>query len=224
MWGGGCRYHLNLLALLFSPGVGLFVFVPITLLSFTSFLDFYKKEKTHCIIFIIIISSFLIYYSQLEFWHGLVSWGPRYLLPVMPFLLLPLAASIEKRINKKFFLLIGFLAALGFVINFVNIIQNVQWFIWGTMGIDQGLYALGRMEDGNVYPLWISPLVLYTFEFSQLTHALIWSITSFQPDIFFLELLGPKLFFIILSIMIIVPTFLLFRQFKKDSKKITTKA
>jgi hypothetical protein len=216
-------FYVGLSGLLFSPGIGLFVFVPITLLSFLSFTDFYRKEKTHCILFLAIIISFLIYYSQLEFWHGLVSWGPRYLLPVIPFLILPIAASLETRIHKKFLALVIFLASLGFFINFVNIIQNVQWFIWGFMGVDQGLYALGRMESGNVYPLWINPLVIYTFEFSQLTHALIWSTTYLQPDIFFLKLLGTEFFFIILSIMVIVPIFLLFRQFKKDSKKISTK-
>ena len=88
--------------LLFSPGVGLFVFAPILLTAFFSFPDFFKKNKQNCIAIIVIVSLFIIYYGTLSTWHGLVSWGPRYLIPMIPFLLIPLGASLEKRNYKSF--------------------------------------------------------------------------------------------------------------------------
>lgn len=215
-------FYVGLSGLLFSPGVGLFIFVPISLMAFLSFSDFYKREKIYCILFIAIISSFLVFYSQVEFWHGLVSWGPRYLVPVIPFLLLPLAASIEKRKSKGFLFSILILSIMGIFFNFVNIIQNVQWFVWGFMHNEQGLYALGKMESGLVHPLWINPLVLFTFEFSQLTHAIIWSIVKLQPDIFLLEFLGIEYYSIILISLLSVPIFLLVRQLKKVTQALKT--
>ena len=217
-------FYVGIAGLLFSPGVGLFIFVPISFMAFLSFLDFFKREKSYCILFIVIISSFLAYYSTLEFWHGLTSWGPRYLVPIIPFLLLPLAASIEKRKNKSFLFPVLVFSVVGFFFNFVNIIQNVPWFIWGEMGdvgVAHGLYALGRTDSGLVWPIWINPLVLYTFEFSQLTHAIIWSIVKLQPDIFLLELLE-SWYSIILISLLSVPVFLLIRQLKKVSQALKT--
>ena len=138
--------------------------------------------------------------------------------------MLPLAASIEKRKNKSFLFPVLVFSVVGFFFNFVNIIQNVPWFIWGEMGdvgVAHGLYALGRTDSGLVWPIWINPLVLYTFEFSQLTHAIIWSIVKLQPDIFLLELLE-SWYSIILISLLSVPIFLLIRQLKKVSQALKT--
>jgi hypothetical protein len=199
--------YVGILGLLFSPGVGLFIFAPITLTVFITFSDFYAKNKKFFLLFVSISLSFIIFYSTLEYWHGLVSWGPRYLLPIIPFLLLPLGITFDKRKNKFLKSIIIFLGVLGGFFNFVYVIQNVQWFVWGTMGQEYGLYALARMENGNVHPLWINPITLYTFDYSQLTHSIIWSISYLQIDLFLFELLGVEYFFITLVIFLILPVF-----------------
>ena len=212
--------HVGILGLLFSPGVGLFIFVPILFTVFISFLDFYHQNKKFCLLFASIPLSFIIFYSTLEYWHGLVSWGPRYLLPIIPFLLLPLGITFEKRGNKFLKSIFVSLGAIGALFNFVNIIQNVQWFIWGTMGREYGLYALARNPDGTVHPLWINPIIIWTFDYSQLTHSIIWAIAKLQIDIFFFELLGTQIYFFTLILLLTIPTLYIFKILR-GSKPLT---
>ena len=127
-------FHEGILGILFSPGVGLFIFSPILLTVFFSFPDFFKKNKTHVIFFISISFIYVFYFGTLDHWHGLVTWGARYLLPLIPFMLIPLGMSIEKRNNKPLYLIILFLSASGFLFNFVYLIQDVTWFVWGKAG------------------------------------------------------------------------------------------
>ena len=54
------------LGLLFSPGIGLFIFAPLLITIFMSFLDFYQKNKKFCLLFIVITISFMLLYSRLE--------------------------------------------------------------------------------------------------------------------------------------------------------------
>jgi hypothetical protein len=210
-----------ILGLLFSPGVGLFIFVPILLLSFLSFQDFFKIEKKICISFIIISTIFVLFYARLEDWHGLVSWGPRYLLPIIPFLLIPLCASLDKRKHKLFILLVAFLGVSGIFINLLYVTQDVSWFVWGQQGNENGLFALGRMANDDVHRLWINPIVLYTFEFSQLSQSAIWMFTNFQPDLFLFELFGWKIYCAIFFPSIGFVIYFLFKFSKQYNKNLT---
>lgn len=183
----------GLLGLLFSPGVGLFIFVPIFLTAFFAFPDFYKKHKSESILFLSFITIFLIYYASGGggWWHGLVAWGPRYLVPIMPFLLIPLGSSIENRKNKALRMIIITLAVAGFFFNLSYVIQDVSWFVWGNASLHTGLYGI---EKNGLYPLNIHPATIWTFEYSQLTQSIVTAFDHLQPDIFLLKLFGPGIF------------------------------
>ena len=183
--------------LLFSPGVGLFIFAPILLTIFFTLPDFYKKNKGYTLLFIGFILIFLIYFGSIEFWHGLVSWGARYLLLVIPFFLLPLGTSLELRKNIFLRLTLISLGILGFFFNLVYILQDVSWFIWGSPA-RTGLFSLGDVQTA----LYIHDAVIWTFEYSQLTHSILTVFSNLQVDLFFVKLLGTPVFIIILSILL----------------------
>ena len=82
------------------------------------------------------------------------------------------------------------------------------------MGARQGgLYDIGDAAD-----LWVSPLVLWTFEFSQLTHSIIWVFTRLQPDILLLHVLGIGLYALIFGIILTSLIFFLARFLKNNSQ------
>ena len=203
---------LAILGLLLSPGVGLFIFSPILLTIFFSFPDFYKKNKKEVILFLSTIILFLIYYGNLEYWHGMLSWGARYLLLLTPFMLIPLGATLEKTSNKIIMISIIFLALLGVIFNLVYVLQDVPWFVWDFASTSNGLYALGSFGDS---PLGINLLTLWTFEYSQLTHSILLAFTNFQPDVLLLIVMGPILFLIILAVTITPLSYFLIRSIKK---------
>lgn len=191
----------SLFGLFFSPGVGLFIFAPILLTVFFSFLDFYKKNKLECLLLLSFVTLFSIFYGsgQGGWWHGLVAWGPRYLFPIVPFLLLPLGSSIEKRKSKSLTGILIILAGISIFFNFVYSVQDVGWFVWGNASLHTGLYGI---EKNGLYDLNIHPATIWTFEFSQLTQSIITTFNHLQPDIFLLKLFGAGIFSITFVILL----------------------
>jgi hypothetical protein len=209
---------MNIFGLLFSPGVGLFIFSPVLVTVFIGFFDFYKKNKFECILLIGFMSMFLYVFGSETNWHGLVGWGPRYLLPIIPFLLIPISFSLEKRgITFKFLLII--LGGLGFFINLVYLLQDVSWFVWGFFGSDSnGLYSLARRDDGTVFPLWLNPLVIWSFEYNQLTQSIMWMFNKLQIDLFLLKLLGIQTYVVAFLSLLTIPVYLLLKNIFYNSK------
>ncbi|MDC1057632.1 glycosyltransferase family 39 protein [Nitrosopumilus sp.] len=197
--------------LLFSPGVGLFIFAPILLTIFFTLPDFYKKNKGYTFIFITFIILPVFYFGHMEFWHGLVGWSARYLLLFIPFFLLPLGASLELR--KNIFLRINLitLGIMGFFFNLVYIIQDVSWFVWGSPA-RTGLFSLGDVQTS----LYIHDAVIWTFEYSQLTHSIITAFSNLQLDLFFVKLFGAPIFIILLSVSLLVQILILKKLYLKN--------
>jgi len=204
--GNTSPIHAGVFGLLFSPGAGLFIFSPILFTIFVSFFDFYKKDKSSFLIFSAYLVSMLVFFGNLETWHGFVSWGPRYLLPVIPFLLIPLAASIEKRNSIGFRFLVIVLGAIGAFFSLIWLIQDVTWFTWGVMGGDSGLYSLGM---AGIHNFSLNPLVFWTFEYSQLVQSINLAFNHLQVDLFLFKLLGPIVTALVLSVIIIPLVFIL---------------
>jgi hypothetical protein len=193
--------------LLFAPGLGLFIFSPILITMFFSFPDFFRKNKSECILFLSFFLIHVYYFSNIgPSWHGLIGWGPRYLFMVIPFLLIPLGASLEQR-NKKFmFALIIILGLLGIFFNITYVTQDVAWFVWSHPGsTTSGLYSLSspnaicdwtcQQLESNYY---INNITIWTFQYSQLIQSISLMFQTFQQDIYLLHFMGYNAYFAIL--------------------------
>ena len=203
-------YLLQLFGLLFSPGAGLFIYSPILFVSFVGFFDFYKKNKSDCILFLSFVGIFVIFFASGSNWHGFNGWGSRYMLPVIPFLMIPIAASIEKRMHFSFKIPVILLGITGFLINLVYLLQDVSYFVCGFFGSDdRGLYSLGRKADGGVFELWINPVIVWTFEFSQIAQSTMMLLAKPQLDLFLLRIFGIELFLASLVAIIIILFYML---------------
>jgi hypothetical protein len=207
---------LNAFGMLFSPGVGLLIFCPILLTIFFSYYDFFKKNKPECILFISFILIWLFVHGTTDSWHGLNGWSERYLTMLIPFLLLPLGFSIEKRASKKFYSILIGLASLGVIFNLAYLLTDVSWFIWGIMGSGKGLYELGHITQH----IWVHPLVLWTFDYSQLTHAIRYALIDLHPDIFLLKIWGLAFYSIFSIISISLMTLYLIYLNKNSVKSL----
>ncbi len=192
-------YFLQLFGVIFSPGAGLFIYSPILFASFVGFFDFYKKNKLDSILFLSFVGIFVIFFASGSNWHGFNGWGSRYMLPIIPFLMIPIAASIEKRMHFSFKIPVIFLGITGFLINLVYLLQDVSYFVWGLFGSDErGLYSLARKAEGGVFDLWINPVIIWTFEFSQIVQSTMMLLAKPQLDLFLFKILGIELFLVCL--------------------------
>ena len=202
--------HQHIFGMLFSPGAGLFFYAPILFTCFVGFFDFYKKNKSDCILFLSFIILSVIFYAAGSNWHGFNGWGTRYLLLTIPFLMIPIAASIEKRMHFSFKISVIFLGIAGFLINLVYLLQDVSYFVWGSFGSDErGLYSLARQADGCVFPLWINPLIIWTCEISQIVQSTMMLLVRPQLDLFLFKILGIELFLISLVSIIAILFYML---------------
>ena len=100
----------GLIGLLVSPGAGLIFYFPLAILLPLGAKYMYKENKSLFYLCLYIIVANWIYFGTLSFgfepasWSGGVAWGPRYLLPVVPFMLIILGSifqNIKKRILLK---------------------------------------------------------------------------------------------------------------------------
>ena len=207
----------GLFGLLFSPGVGLFVYVPILLTVFFSFPDFFKKNKMFTVLFLVIPSIYIIDFGGLNSWQGFTAWSPKYLYTVIPFLLLPLGASIEKR-GRIMLPIICILGGIGFFFNFVNIIQDVSWFVWSHAGgLISGLIGL---HVGRSCNLMICPEITWTFQYSPLTNSIYLALTNLHLDLFLVKLVGIQYYVLTLVSVLSAQFYLLYRILKP--KNIST--
>ncbi len=210
----------NYSGLLFSPGVGLLFFTPILFTVFFSFSDFFRKHKIETAFILAVVSYFIIQMGAFGHWHGLNSWGGRYLIPCIPFLLLPLGASIESRKFKKIIIVIIILGGFGFLANLAYTSMDVSWFVWAQPGYEKGLYSLGN----SLTQLYIHQATIWTFDYSQLTNTIIMFFTGFHPDIYLLKLFGWQIFTASIISLLASQIYLLYRILNNSkTSKITNK-
>ncbi len=86
---------LGMKGLLVSWGKGLFLYNPILLLSIPAGFWFVRRHGWKSLVFLAIPIAYLLLYSKKEVWYGGNSWGPRYLMPTLPFLLCLSAPAFE---------------------------------------------------------------------------------------------------------------------------------
>jgi hypothetical protein len=82
--------------LLLSPGKGLWLYAPPVLLGLIGLIPFARRRPTLALTLAGVILPPLALFSVYRFWPGDGSWGPRYLLPLLPFALLPAVALLPR--------------------------------------------------------------------------------------------------------------------------------
>ena len=214
---GGGDFFEGIFGILFSPGAGLFIYVPILLTVFFTFTDFFKRDKKLTVLCLTICALFVLHFSSFPFWEGFTAFSPKYLYTIIPFLLLPLGASIEKR-GKKILPIIFVLGGLGFLFNFVYIIQDVSWFVWGQPGGFEGLMSLAQ---GRSCDLYICPEVTWTFQFSPLINSINLALNNLQLDLFLLKLFGIHYYLPLVFSILSIQSYILYRILKSRTVYLT---
>jgi hypothetical protein len=95
--------QMGLYGLLFDQFRGLFYYSPVLLFTLPGFYLLYKDHREETVLFAATFLIFLFFYSKWWCWFGGSSFGPRFLLPVLPLLTIPLHKVIDHYFHEKAF-------------------------------------------------------------------------------------------------------------------------
>ena len=140
------RFIVGLFGLLFSPGKSLFLFNPLTLFGCLSFALCFKEQRKTALLFGWLIVSHLLLFSFWGSWQGGMSWGPRLMLVVIPYLILPAGFLLRehKQVVKIPFLIV---LLMGILIQLPSVTVNIARYYYemsrdyGRLGHDQILFS-----------------------------------------------------------------------------------
>ena len=116
--------------------------------------------------------------------------------------------------------IICILGGIGFFFNFVSIIQDIGWFVWGQPGGFTGLMSLAQ---GRSCSLYICQEVTWTFQFSPLFTSISLALSNLQHDLFLLKVLGLQYYLPLLISILSIQFYILYRIVRSHVTSITQK-
>ncbi len=122
----------GLYGLLLSPGKGIVWYALPVLLTLWGLPRFARKFKAEALLFALVALPVLTLFALYPFWHGDGSWGPRYLVPVLPLMMLPSLQAVKSAIESHREwgrVALAVLVGLGFSINLLGVLVNFDTYI-----------------------------------------------------------------------------------------------
>jgi hypothetical protein len=127
----------GLIGLLASPGKGLIFYFPVVILLPLALKYMYRQNRWLFFLIIYIVLIHWLYFgslndSQSRFWSGAIAWGPRYLVPVLPFITLAFGTLLARFRQSRLPLKVSVLTVCiaGFIVNIPGILV---WSEYGTI-------------------------------------------------------------------------------------------
>jgi hypothetical protein len=143
----------GLVGLWASPGAGMVFFFPSVVLLPIALKFMYRENKGLFFIILYMIVVNWIYFGTLSYmepisWSGGLAWGPRYLIPVLPFITIAFGTLISRLTDrkKKLFLFKASILISAFAIGFlINLLGTTVWIYY---------YHLYTWEKEQIWRYW----------------------------------------------------------------------
>ncbi|MBU1152624.1 hypothetical protein KKB84_01440 [bacterium] len=115
-----------LYTILFSSYRGVFYTSPVLLFSILGFYYLYKERHLRMEFYICLISTITLFLLNSSFaaWHGGYGIGPRYVIPMLPFMAFPIIFIFNK--NKHYFKLFLLLTCLSIFLMFITVMIDPE--------------------------------------------------------------------------------------------------
>lgn len=179
---------LGLYANLFSPGRSLFLYSPPALLGLFALGRFYRRWPAEAVLFGAIFLLYLLPYSVYGHWHGGWAWGPRLLLPTLPFLLLGAGYFMDSR---RRWIIAALLTGLGLGIQTLGVTVNYSYVHWDWLRLGLSLEKPDYLFLPHLSPLPIHWQALLNGQYIDLW--LVWVYQQYGGPVLILSTLIPLL-------------------------------
>jgi hypothetical protein len=153
-WGSSVL--AGIAGLLFSPGASIFIYCPIAVLGVWTLI---RSGRTHARLGMLVLAEvavFTLFYAQLGNWVGGRSYGPRYLVPFLPLICLPLAVWLQNSGGVRKRVAVG-LAALSLFVQVPGVLVD-----FATVRVAHAQLSNVPGRPGDAWSWSSAPLVLNT--------------------------------------------------------------
>ncbi len=127
--GFGTGGWTGFIGILFSPGKSVFLYNPLLLIGCLAWPVFFKNNRKMSLLFGWIVLIHLVLFSFWHSWYGGSGWGPRLMLVVFPYLILPVGFLLE-RPGRKAKAGIAAVLILGFLIQIPSVTVNISRYYY----------------------------------------------------------------------------------------------
>jgi hypothetical protein len=171
-WSWSKLGWIGLIGLWISPGAGLIVFfTPVVLLPLALKYMYRENRQLFFLILYVVFANWL-YFGTLSYmdpisWSGGLAWGPRYLVPVLPFITMALGTLLTRLSNskqKQYLLKVSILISIFLIGFMINLLGTLVWvyyyhlYSWEEQQIWR--YGGNRIWDQETWNPYYSPIVL----------------------------------------------------------------
>jgi hypothetical protein len=150
---------LGLYGFLFSTGRSLFLYSPVVLLGVVGFPAFYRRHRSAAVFIGATVGIYLVLYSTFWNWLSLWGWGPRYLVKLIPLMMVP-AGTVLYRAARSMAWSVGVttLATVGVTVQWLSNAVNYQ------NALNVMLEVMDVAELSVVTNPYLSPLLWQIYE------------------------------------------------------------
>ncbi len=89
-------FAVGFLGLIASPAKGIFWYCPVLLLALVGARGFWRRDRDCALAILAASASWLLLISRYYQWYGGGSWGPRFLVPLLPLWILPVGEVLSR--------------------------------------------------------------------------------------------------------------------------------
>ncbi len=140
--------------LTFSPGKGLFWYNPLFFAALAAWPLFFRRHRAEALLVAAVVLSNVAFYASWYLWWAGHAWGPRFLVTILPFATLPLAAALEVASRRRAVALgVGALAVASVAVQVLGVAVDFSLYL-------EDVYArLGLYHPATLFEPAYSPLL-----------------------------------------------------------------
>ena len=172
LYGGfSTPLHVGLFGLLLSPGKSIFLYAPILLACTKGWRILRRTQPAVFVLLAAMALAQLVFHARWYMWWGGGTWGPRFLVVVLPFLLVGLALRLHQGVTRAEGLGLSLLALFSFLVQVVSVLvpyvpyegkmeataESFDRLLWNPA--DSPVLAHARSLLNREFPLDLAPSV-----------------------------------------------------------------
>src|SRR6266536_2121777 len=112
----------GLTGLLISPGKSLFIYAPIVLAGVAGLWPLAADRRRFAVVCVLLVASYVVFYAKWYMWWGGGTWGPRFLVPILPYVTIGVAAHMKMPVARRTYIALGLLATISVCIQLASVL------------------------------------------------------------------------------------------------------